>query len=178
MHHSHFLIVVRHLGTHLLRNSRLSDHAPRSDLGHLDHLDRISSNHPIRGDECKLGFWISVSLFINTSRFQNSDIHPSLMSRFFLNLRSVAYDNPLIAAHATTGFALDNTSPRGLMMKILRRNPANQNAQGTLEDTAIRRRMVEGDVIDISGGRTSVANIDPEAGREMVELRTTGGQSV
>ncbi len=100
------------------------------------------------------------------------------MSRFFLNLRSVAYDNPLIAAHATTGFALDNTSPRGLMMKILRRNPANQNAQGTLEDTAIRRRMVEGDVIDISGGRTSVANIDPEAGREMVELRTTGGQSV
>lgn len=63
-------------------------------------------------------------------------------------------------------------------MKILRRNTANQNAQGTLGGMTIRRRMVEGDVIDISGGRTSAANIDPEAGREMVELRTTGGQSV
>lgn len=96
------------------------------------------------------------------------------MSRFFLNLRSVAYENPFSASHATTGFALDSTSPRTLMTKILRRNPANQNAQGTLEDMTIRHRMVEGDVdvVDISGGRTSVVNIDPEAGKEMVELRT------
>ena len=63
-------------------------------------------------------------------------------------------------------------------MKILRRNLGNQNVQGALEDMTTRRRMVEGDVIDISGGRTSVANLDHEAGREMVELRTTGGQSV
>ena len=100
------------------------------------------------------------------------------MSRFFLNLRSVAYDSPFLASYATTGFALDHTSPRTLMMKILRRNPPNQNGQGTLEDMARGGRMVEGDVIDLSGGRTSVANVDSEAGREMVELRTKEGQSV
>ena len=100
------------------------------------------------------------------------------MSRFFLNLRSIAYDNPSSAPHATTGFALDNTSPRRLVMKILRRNLGNQNVQGALEDMTISPRMVEGDVIDISGGRTSVANLDHEAGSEMLELSTTGGQSV
>lgn len=46
-HHSYFLIIVRHIGIRLLRNSRLSDFVPRSDLG---HVDRISSNHGISGD--------------------------------------------------------------------------------------------------------------------------------
>lgn len=112
----------------------------------------------------------------------NSDIHPSihssLMSRFFLNLRSVAYDNPLLASHATTGFALDNASPRTLIMKIMRRKLANQGARGTLEEMAMGRRREEGDVVDASGGRASVVNVDPEAGREIVELRTTEGRGV
>jgi len=70
------------------------------------------------------------------------------------------------------------------MMKILwRRKPAHQepdsDTQGTLEDMAMRRpRTEEEDVVGISGGRTPLATIDPEAGREMVEPRTTEGRGV
>lgn len=63
--HSHFLIIVCRISIHLLRNSRFSDYAPPSDLG---HVDCISSNHGISGGSCKLGFWISVNLFIDASR--------------------------------------------------------------------------------------------------------------
>jgi len=69
------------------------------------------------------------------------------------------------------------------MMKIIwRRKPVNKNQdqdiQGTLEDMVIRRRIEEEDVVGISGGRTSVAKIDPEARTEMVEPRMTEGQGV
>jgi len=64
------------------------------------------------------------------------------------------------------------------MTKIMGRKPVSQNAQGTLEDMEIRRRGDEEDMVDISGGRTSVPDIDREAGREMVELRTTEGHEV
>ena len=69
-------------------------------------------------------------------------------------------------------------------MKILwRRKPAHQepdpDTQGTLEDMAMRRpRTEEEDVVGISGDRTSVAKIDPEARTEIMEPRMTEGQGV
>ena len=99
-----------------------------------------------------------------------------LVSRFFLNLRSVAYDNPILASQATTGFALDNTSPRTLIAEIMRRNPARQNTMETLSDMGTRPQIDEVlDVVDISGDQTSIVNTDCEAGREMGELRPAEG---
>ena len=98
------------------------------------------------------------------------------MSRFFLNLRSVAYEDPILASRATTGFALDDTSPRTWMTKVIRRKPTTHDTKGTSEDMGTRRRIDEGEVIDILGDRTFAANIDCEAGREILELRPTDGQ--
>ena len=100
------------------------------------------------------------------------------MCRFFRNLRSVAYDNPFLASHATTGFALDNTSPRTLMMKVNRRKPTTQDTKGSWEDMGTRCRVDEEDVVDIVGDHTTAVNIDSEAGREIVELRLTEGRGI
>jgi hypothetical protein len=96
------------------------------------------------------------------------------VSRFFLNLRSVVYDDPISLAQATTGFTLDNVAAQTLMAKIMSRKP-NQNTARTLDDMGTRRRR---DEEGVSGDRTSRANIDYEAGRELVELRPTERQGI
>ena len=98
-----------------------------------------------------------------------------LMSRFFLNLRSIAYDNPMLASRVTTGFALDDASPRTVMMKIMRRKPAAQNTKGTLEVLGPGERRDDEVVVDVLSDRTSAADIDCEAGTEVLELRATEG---
>jgi len=90
------------------------------------------------------------------------------MSRFFLNLRSVAYDNPLLLPRGTTGFALDTTSPQMLMAKIMRRKPVSQNAA---EDPGTRHPLGEADRVEVSKDRISMVDINSEAGREVVESR-------
>jgi hypothetical protein len=95
------------------------------------------------------------------------------MSRFFLNLRSVAYDNPQLASQTTTGFALDNTSPRTFMTRIMRRKP-EQNTKRTTEDArTTTRRVDEEGVVDTLGDHVSIAYGDCAAASEVVELRPT-----
>ena len=92
--HSHFLLNVRHLGTHLPFDSPRSAIRPCSALWSRSCARRLQELwEPVQtgpSDQCK-----SIYQFINTSRFSNPDIYlSSHMSRFFLNLRSIAYDNP------------------------------------------------------------------------------------
>jgi hypothetical protein len=97
----------------------------------------------------------------------------SLISRFFLNLRAVAHDNPLLLPRGTTGFALDTTSPQMLMAKIMRRNPANLNSNLNAASSSAyigeSHRLGETDMIELSRNHISIVNIDPEAGREREE---------
>jgi hypothetical protein len=77
----------------------------------------------------------------------------SLMSRFFLNLRAVAYENPWLLPRGTTGFALDTTSPQMLMAKIFGRGPANQKPPGGSVEIEATRRPDETDLVEVSDDR-------------------------
>ena len=88
----------------------------------------------------------------------------SLISRFFLNLRAIAHDNPLVLPRGTTGFALDTTS---LMAKIMRRKPTNLNSNLNAAGPSVcigASHPVDGANIGLSGNHISAGNIDPEAG--------------
>ena len=77
----------------------------------------------------------------------------SLMSRFFLNLRAVAYDNPWLLPRGTTGFALDTTSPQMLMAKIFGRGPASQIPPGGSGKIGAMHRPDEADMVEVSEDR-------------------------
>jgi len=102
-----------------------------------------------------------------------------LVSRFFLNLRSVAHDNPLLLPRGTTGFALDTASPQVMMAIIMRRKPvaqntnqiAHQNTAGPARYIGTSHRLGEADVIELSNNRISTLNIDFEAGEERLGPR-------
>ena len=93
----------------------------------------------------------------------------SLMSRFFLNLRSVAYNNPMLLPRGTTGFALDTTSPQVLIARIMRRKYSNQaTALEAVGDIGTRRRLGQEDTTEVSDDRDriSMMNIEFGAGRD------------
>ena len=88
----------------------------------------------------------------------------SLISRFFLNLRAIAHDNPLVLPRGTTGFALDTTS---LIAKLMRRKPTNLNSNLNAAKPSVyvgASHHVDGGDIELSGNHISIPNIDSEPG--------------